>query len=413
MTLQSRDQHRVVVTGMGVISAIGNHLHDFWRTLTAGQSGIGQICSVDCSDLNFKYGAEVKNYISADYFDIRQLACLDRFSQFALIAATEAVSDACLSSGELANPETAVVTGSCLGGKMTEDDAYFNLYGCGGSRASPMTIPRAMTNAAASQIALLYGITGPVYTVSTACSSSTHAIGQAFWMIRQGIVSRALTGGSEAPFSKGQLKAWEGLRILSNDACRPFSKNRSGVILGEGGAMLVLESLSHAMERGARIHAEIAGFGMSADAVHLVNPDSSGQSRAILAALNDAGLQPVDIQYINAHGTGTLLNDRVESETIRTVFNTGSDALRVSSTKAAHGHLLGATGAIETVATVLAVKNNIVPPTLNFLDHDAECDIPLVANEAQIFDIDCALCPSFAFGGLNAVLVLKKYQSFS
>jgi nodulation protein E len=400
--------HRVVITGLGALSALGNNVPAFWHALLSGQSGIAPITQVDCQKLRVKNGAEVSHFNGHAHFDSKRILFLDRFAQFALIAAREAVSDAGLNKGELSSEPTAIVTGSAMGGKSTEDQCYYRFYHQGKNHAPPYIIPNAMANAAASQIAYEFGITGPTYTISTACASSTHAIGQAFWLVRQGIVKRALTGGSEAPFSLGQLKAWEGMRIMSPDTCRPFSTNRRGMILGEGAALLVLETLKSAKKRRAHIYGEIVGFGMSADASHITDPRSSGQQRAIGAALKDASILPSAIQYINAHGTGTSINDKVEAETIRHVFSDHLKEIAVSSTKGAHGHLLGATGAIETIATVLAIKHQIIPPTLNLIEQDPDCDIPLIAHQPKAFPIEFALCHSFAFGGLNAILVLKR-----
>ena len=400
---------RVVITGLGIVSALGNNHHDFWNALSAGESGFLPIQQVDCSGMRFSSGAEVKNVDMDAYFLPKELTWLDRFAQFAVISAQEAIEDAKINPQDIANSHTAVITGSSLGGKNAEDEIYRRLYRQNKSRANPNSIPNAMTNAGASKITSRFHITGPTYTLSTACASSTHAIGHAFWLIRQGIVCRALAGGSETPFTEVHLRAWDALKVVSSETCRPFSKNRSGMILGEGGAMLFLESLTSAQNRGAPIYAEIVGFGMSADADHLTKPSTFGQSQAILSALRDANVSPEAIQYINAHGTGTVVNDEVESQTIRTLFPDAENHLLVSSTKSAHGHLLGASGAIETAATVLAIKHKLIPPTLNFTEKDPKCDIPLVMNRAYHSDIDYALCSSFAFGGLNAVLALRRY----
>ncbi len=402
--------HRVVITGLGIISALGHDRHKFWQALCESKSGIADISQVDCQSLRFQQGAEVKNFSSDDYFEPKRINYLDRFTQFALISAKEAIMDAGLSKSDFAHEQTAIITGSCLGGKITEDNVFYRLYHEGNPRTNPATIPNAMANAGASQIAFEFGITGPTYTISTACSSSTHAIGNAFWLVRNGVVQRAIAGGSEAPFSFGQLKAWEAMRIVASDTCRPFSRGRQGLILGEGGGMLVLESLVSARARGARIYAEIIGFGMSADAKHIIEPHSVGQQRAILAALNDAGIPHDAINYINAHGTGTIVNDRVEAETIRTIFGNKRENLSVSSTKAAHGHLLGATGAIETIATVLALKYGTIPPTLHYLAKDDDCDMPsLITHHAKTCDIEFAMCFSFAFGGLNSILAFRAF----
>ena len=399
---------RVVITGMGVFCGLGNNHHQFWNALCAQQSAISPITGVDTHQLRFKHGAEVKNYDSQFYFDAKRLDLLDRFSQFALLAAREAVKDSNIPTTMLQNEQTAVVTGSAMGGKTTEDNAFYSLYHDKKQRSNPAIIPNVMANAAASHIAQEFGIVGPTYNVSTACASSTHAIGQAFWFIRHGLVQHAITGGSEAPFSLGQLKAWEGMRVIDHETCRPFSVGRAGMILGEGAAMLVLESLTAAIARGAAIYAEIIGFGMSSDAKHITSPCSHGQQRAIQAALRDASIPAEAIQYINAHGTGTQLNDKTEAESINATFGRHAKRLAISSTKGAHGHLLGAAGAVETIATTLAIKHQIIPPTLNFLGQDSNCDIP-ICTQTTSFPHEYALTNSFAFGGLNATLILRAH----
>jgi nodulation protein E len=264
-----------------------------------------------------------------------------------------------------------------------------------------------MANAGASHISMEFGITGPSFTLSTACSSSAHAIGQAFWMVRSGAAGLAIGGGSEAPFSFGILKAWEAMRVVSTETCRPFSKDRKGMILGEGGAMLVLEPLKAAQARGARIHAEIVGFGMSADAGHITQPSAEGAARAIRAALRDAHLAPEAIGYINAHGTGTPANDSTETAAIRAVFGAHAGRLAVSSTKSMHGHALGASAALECLATALALRDGLLPPTANYREPDPECDLDVIPNVARRAQVEYALSNSFAFGGLNAVLALR------
>jgi nodulation protein E len=271
-----------------------------------------------------------------------------------------------------------------------------------------LTIPKTMANAGASHISMEFGITGPSYTISTACSSASHAIGQAFWMVRSGMAPVAITGGSEAPFSFGILKAWEALRVVSPDTCRPFSKDRSGMVLGEGAAMLVLEPLEAARARGARIHAEIVGFGMSSDASHITQPSADGAARAMRAALCDAHLTPEAVAYINAHGTGTQANDPTETAAIRAVFGPHAGQLAVSSTKSMHGHALGAAGALEAVAAILALRDGFLPPTANFNQPDPECDLDVVPNVSRQADFEYAMSNSFAFGGLNAVLAFRR-----
>ncbi len=398
---------RVAITGMGAISALGHTVAEFASALAAGRPGFGPIQSTDISQLRFQNGAEVKDYRHAPYFEDRRADFIDRFAQFAVIAAREAVTDA----GVVWTPEmresAAIVTGSCVGGQSTEDIGFQELYKKGLNRVHPLTIPKTMANAGASHISMEFGITGPSFTISTACSSAAHAIGQAFWMVRSGMTDLALSGGSEAPFSLGILKAWEAMRVVSPDTCRPFSKDRHGMILGEGAAMLVLEPMEAAQARGARIHAEIVGFGMSADASHITQPSAEGASRAMRSALRDAGMAPDSIGYINAHGTGTAANDPTETAAIRAVFGGHAGRLAISSTKSMHGHALGASAALECVATALALRDGLLPPTANYREPDPECDLDIIPNQARAAQVEHALSNSFAFGGLNAVLALR------
>jgi len=399
---------RVAVTGMGVISALGYGRAAFWDGLSAGRSAIRPMTLVPEGSVKFPNAAEVPDYQPQAHFEPRDADLLDRFAQFAAIAAREAVKEAGLDFTPELGERTAIVTGSSAGGKATEDDGFRNLYALGASRFPPLSIPKAMSNAGASRISLEFGITGPTYTVSTACSSANHAIGQAFWMVRSGVAEIALAGGSEAPFTLGMLKAWEALRVVSPDTCRPFSRDRKGLILGEGAAMLVLEPLERALARGAHVWGEIAGFGMSSDAHHITQPQAAGAARAMRGALADAALLPDAIGYINAHGTGTSANDPTEVEAIRAVFGAHAEKLAISSTKSMHGHALGAAGALESVATLLALHHGILPPTANFTESDPACDLDVIPNTARKVGMEAALSNSFAFGGLNAVLAFRK-----
>ncbi len=389
---------RVAVTGVGVVSALGFDRESFWNGMADGRCGIETIDAVDCSDLKIRIGAEVKRFDPLMWLTAKEIGTMDRSTQFAMVAALEAVKD---SGVEVAGERAAVVTGCSLGGKCTEDETYRGLYAEKRTRFEPMTIPRAMTNAGASCISMRHAITGPCYTVSTACASAAHAIGQAFWMVRSGLVDIALTGGNEAPFTLGMLRGWESLRVVSPEPCRPFSKNRKGLTLGEGAAMLVLEPLEAALARGAHVYAEIRGFGMTADAAHLTMPSADGAARAMRAALQDAGLSAERIGYINAHGTGTAANDVTETQAIRSVFALPPP---VSSTKSMHGHALGAAGALEAVATVLALDRGVLPPTVNFVERDEQCDLDVIPNASRVLAVEAAISNSFAFGGLNAVL---------
>ena len=403
--------HSVVITGLGCVSALGLGIDVFWNALTAGRSGIGLITQVPSQQLSIRVGAEVPAYRAEDHFDAKRLGLLDRFSQFALLAAREAVEDAGLTFSEQLGRRCGVIIGTGVGGKTTDDAAFEKLYGQGNPRVHPAVIPRLMASSATSQLTMEFGVTGPAFTVSSACSSANHAVGQALGLIRQGSADIVLTGGSEACFTLGTMKAWEAMRVMAPDTCRPFSRGRRGMVLGEGAAIVVLESANHARARGASIYAELAGFGMSADADHLIHPNEIGAARAMEAALADARLSPEDISYINAHGTGTEVNDVTETRAIRRVFGRHADALAVSSTKGAHGHALGASGALELAATVLALQRRSVPPTVNFLEPDPACDLNYIPNEARDMAVGAALSNSFAFGGLNAVLALKKSAS--
>jgi nodulation protein E len=399
---------RVAITGMGAISALGRSVPEFASALCQGRSGIGPIESTDRSQLRFQNGAEVRGYSHQPYFEDRRADFIDRFAQFAVIAAREAVTGAGVEWTPELRETAAIITGSCVGGQSTEDIGFQEVYKLGHNRVHPLTIPKTMANAGASHISMEFGITGPSFTISTACSSAAHAIGQACWMIRSGFTDLAITGGSEAPFSFGILKAWEAMRVVSPDTCRPFSKDRRGMILGEGAAMFVLEPLEAARARGARIHAELVGFGMSADACHITQPSAEGAARAMRAALRDAQLAPEQIGYINAHGTATPANDMTETAAIRAVFGAHADRVAVSSTKSMHGHGLGAAAAFECLAATLALREGVLPPTVNFTEPDPECDLDVIPNQARRAEVEYALSNSFAFGGLNAVLALRK-----
>jgi len=399
---------RVAVTGIGAISAFGQTYADLWSGLAAGRSAIRPLTLIPAGALRFPNAAEVPDYDPSRYFDEKEALLLDRFAQFAAVAAREAVHASGIEFSPELGERTAIVLGCSGGGKATEDDGFHHLYGLKEPRVSPLTIARAMANAGASRVSFEYGITGPVYTVSTACSSANHAIGQAFRMVRSGEVDMALAGGSEAPLSTGFLKAWEAMRVVAPDTCRPFSRDRRGLILGEGAAVLVLEPFDHARARGATILGEIAGFGMSSDAHHITQPSAIGAARAMRAALLDAAISPGAVGYVNAHGTGTLANDATETEAIKSVFGEHAGKLLVSSTKSMHGHALGAAGALEAAATLGALRCGLIPPTANFTAADPACDLDVVPNAPRSAQIECALSNSFAFGGLNAVVLFRK-----
>ena len=393
---------------MGIVSPIGKNQAEFRHALEAGRSGILPIESVDTAQLRFKLAGEVHGY-TPDTIPVKSLPFMDRFAQFALTTAQEAVAQSGIEWTPDLLERAAIVTGSCLGGSAAEEAGYWELFHHNRTRVHPFTIPLSMSNAGASHISMYFGIQGPAYTVSTACSSSNHAIGQAFWMVRSGVAPVAIAGGSEASLFLGGLKAWEAMRVISKDTCRPFSADRSGLIVSEGGAMLVLEPLEAALARGAKPLAEIVGFGMSADASHITQPSHEGAARAMRSAMRDAGLAPEQIGYINAHGTATEANDRTETAAIRLAFGAHADKLPISSTKSMHGHSLGAAGAFEAVASVLALQHGVLPPTINYTTPDPNCDLDVIPNVARHQQVEAILSNSFAFGGLNAVLAFKAW----
>lgn len=399
---------RVAVTGLGVVSALGLSRADHFDGLREGRSGIGALDITDVDRLSVKIGAQAPGYVGEDRFDRQQLSLFDRTTQMALTAAEEALADSGLDLTEEAALTTGVVMGTALTGMETIDANYRAVFQEGKNRVHPFIVPRLMTNAGASQISMRYGLRGPSWTVTTACSSSNHAIGQAFHMVRSGQADVMVAGGAEAPLHFGVIKAWEGLRVMSKDACRPFSKNRSGMVQGEGAAILVLEEMDRAKARGATIWGEVAGFGMSADASDIVTPSQDGAARAIRAALKDAAMDVGEVDYINAHGTATAANDKTECAAIRDVFGPAADGLSISSTKSMHGHGIGAAGALEAAASLMALTEGVAPPTIGYEEPDPECALDVTPNEAKERDVSAALSNSFAFGGLNAVLAFRK-----
>jgi nodulation protein E len=398
--------NRVVISGLGVISPVGCVVKEFWSALVEARSGIGPLTLAPTERLTTRIAAQCLDFDWSRHFDEKQLTQLDRFAQFAVVAARQAVRDAGLELTEELALNAATIIGNGAGGQYTVDESYLKFYGQNSPRVHPFTIPRWMGNAAVSQVSMDLGLKGPAYTVTSACASGTHAIGHAFQLVRTGQAPVALTGGAESYLTVGSIKCWEALRVLSTDTCRPFSKTRSGMVLGEGAAIMVLESRERALARGANIYAEILGFGMSADAGDITALDPDGAARAMRAALSDAKADPADIDYVNAHGTGTPLNDRAETQALRKAFGASADRLAVSSTKAVLGHSMGAAGALEAAATALALQHQIIPPTANYEQPDPDCDLDFVPNVARAAPIRKAMSNSFAFGGLNAVLVL-------
>jgi len=401
---------RVVVTGLGAVSPLGHSVGSYWDNLKAGKSGLGPVTLTPANDeLTQKVAAEVKDFEPLKHFDERRVATLDRVSQFAIVAAREAIAQSGIAFDMPLSVRTATIVGTGVGGQTTHDDSFRRVYVDKRSRVFPLTIPKLMVNAPASQVSMDCGLRGPAFAVASACASATHAIGLAFQMVRGGAVDCAVTGGAEACITFGTLRGWEAMRVMSPDVCRPFSKGRLGLILGEGAAMMVLEPLERARARGAQILGEIVGFGMSADAADLTAPDLGGMVRAMQGALDDAKLAPADVQYVNAHGTGTAANDETETKALHQSFGAHAQKLAISSTKSMVGHALGAAGALELVATLLSVRDGIVPPTIGYLEPDPACDLDYVPNQARALSIDAAVSNSFAFGGLNAVLAVKRF----
>jgi nodulation protein E len=403
--------NRVVITGLGVFSAAGKSVPEFWETVRDGRSVIGPLTIIDTSDLHIKIGAEIKDFTAKEHFPSKQLSLLDRFSQLALMASRQAIADAGLAFEGEAAEKTACLIGSGVGGQQTLDESYYRIYAEGRKNVHPFTIPRLMLNAACSHVCMEHNIKGPAFAVASACSSSTHAIGQAFHMVRSGMVDTAVTGGTEACIALGTMKGWEAIRVMATDTCRPFSKGRTGMSLGEGAAVVVLETLEKAKARGATIYGEMCGFGMSSDAMDITLPDVNGAARAMTMALRDSGLNPEDVDYVNAHGTGTAANDVTETRALRIAFgDAAAEKLAVSSSKSVFGHALGGAGALELIVTALAIRDGVLPPTANYTEPDPDCDLDYVPNEAREKTIRAAVSNSFAFGGLNAVLAVKRFD---
>ncbi|MBK5934315.1 3-oxoacyl-[acyl-carrier-protein] synthase II [Rhodovulum imhoffii] len=399
---------RVVITGQGTINALGHDVPSTLEAMREGRCGIADLDIRDVERLSIRIGGQVRGYSPEAHFNRQQIALYDRFTQFTLLAARQAVSQSGLEfCGDLA-ARSGVVLGTSGGGMNTLDENYRSVYEEGKNRVHPFVVPKLMNNAAASHVSMEFNLKGPSFTVATACASSNHAMGQAFAMIRSGLAPAMVTGGSESMLCFGGVKAWEGLRVMSKDGCRPFSANRNGMVQGEGAAVFVFEEYEHARARGAEVLAEVVGFAMSSDAADIVMPSKQGAARAIAGAIRDAGLNPPDVGYINAHGTGTAANDKTECAAVADVFGAHADRLMISSTKSMHGHLIGGTGAVELLACVMALRDGIIAPTINYDEPDPECTLDVVPNEAREAKVEVVLSNAFAFGGLNAVLALRK-----
>ena len=398
---------RVVITGAGTINALGGSVSETLQAMREGQLGIGPLQMRDLDRLSVKIGGQIKDFDPEAHFDRQKLALYDRVTQLVLLASREAMAQSGLEITEELSETTGVVLGTAAGGMNTWDDNFRSVYEEGKNRVHPFVVPKLMTNAAASHLSMAHNIKGPSLTVSTACASSNHAIGLAFHMVRSGMAQVMLAGGGDAMLTFGGIKAWEGLRVMSKTACRPFSANRSGMVQGEGAGVFVLETYEGAKARGAEMLAELIGFSMTSDAGDIVMPNQQGAVRAIRGALRDARLDPQDIGYINAHGTGTAANDKTECAAVTEVFGAHAPALMMSSTKSMHGHLIGGTGAVELLACLMALRDGVIAPTIGYEQPDPNCALDVVPNVARQAKVTATLSNAFAFGGMNAVLALK------
>ena len=399
--------NRVVITGAGTINALGGSVLETLHAMREGQLGIGPLQMRDLDRLTVKIGGQIKDFDPEAHFDRQKLALYDRVTQLVLLASREAMAQSGLEITEELSETTGVVLGTAAGGMNTWDDNFRSVYEEGKNRVHPFVVPKLMTNAAASHLSMAHNIKGPSLTVSTACASSNHAIGLAFQMVRSGMAQVMLAGGGDAMLTFGGIKAWEGLRVMSKTACRPFSANRSGMVQGEGAGVFVLETYEGAKARGAEILAELIGFSMTSDAGDIVMPNQQGAVRAIRGALRDARLDPQDIGYINAHGTGTAANDKTECAAVTEAFGAHAPALMMSSTKSMHGHLIGGTGAVELLACLMALRDGVIAPTIGYEQPDPNCALDVVPNVARQAKVTATLSNAFAFGGMNAVLALK------
>lgn len=400
--------NRVVLTGAGCVTAIGHNVPAFRSSLFEARSGIRQIEDVPAGTLHFSAVASVREFKPSEWLTAAQTQIAERSSQFAIASARQAIAASGLMRAYQGD-EVAVVFGCSAGGRTAEEPQTAKLY-TSGARVHPLTVPRAMANAGTSLICMEHRITGPAYTVSTACASSTHALGQAFHMVRCGMVKAAVTGGHEAPLTYGFLKGWDSLHVVSPTSCRPFAEDRDGMTLGEGAAVFTMEAMDHAIARGAPVLAEVVGFGMSSDACHITQADPAGAAAAMSRALSDAQATPDEVSYVNAHGTGTEVNDRVEAEALHRVFGERARTLPVSSTKSLHGHAMGASGAMELLATVLALQDNVLPAALYCEHIDSKLALDGVLRKNKPTEASLALSNSLAFGGLNAVIALRRYE---
>lgn len=410
-------QRRVVVTGIGVISPIGNDLASFWDSLSHGRGGIARITAFDVSRFSSQIGGEVKNFDPAAFIDPKAAKRMDRFIQFGAAAAKQALADSGLDLSREDCTRIGVIAGSGVGGLSTIEQQHKIYLEKGPARVSPLLVPMMIIDLLPGQISMLFGLKGPNLAVVTACATATHCLGQGMWAIRDGMADLIVAGGAEASICELGLAGFCSMRALStrNDqpekACRPFDKDRDGFVIAEGAGMLVLEELEHARRRGARIYAEVGGYGATADAHHLTAPAPGGEgaARSMKMALSAAGVNPAEVDYINAHGTSTDLNDKFETMAIKAALGEAARKVAISSTKSMHGHLLGAAGAVEAAATIMAIQHGIIPPTINYTTPDPDCDLDYVPNQARPASVKVALSNSFGFGGHNATILLRKF----
>jgi len=411
-------KNRVVVTGLGVVSPVGIGKEKFWESLINGQSGVDKITRFDVSNYSTQIAAEVKDFNPQDYLDKKEAKRMDKFTQYGVAAAKLALQDANLEITEENAEDVGVIVASGIGGIETLEEQHKILLEKGPGRVSPFLIPMMIINMAGGQISISTGAKGPNSTIVTACASSTHSIGDAFKLLQRGDAKVVITGGTEAPITPLGLAGFCSLKALSSRneepqrASRPFDAERDGFVMGEGAGMVILETLDHALARGARIYAEVAGYGLTGDAYHITAPDPGGlgAARGMSMAIKDAGLEPTDISYINAHGTSTDMNDKFETLAIKRVFGDYAKEIAISSTKSMTGHLLGAAGAVEFIAATLAVQEDIVPPTINYENPDPDCDLSYTPNQAKKMVVRAAISNSLGFGGHNATILVKKYE---
>ena len=402
---KSNGFRRVVVTGTGVVTPLGSSVDKFWNGLKTGATGISPISSFETQDLYITIAGECSDFEPRERMKSKLLLLADRYSQMAAAAASEAIAQSGLEVPFVDGDRAASIVGSGAGGLITLEKAYYDLYALKKKATHPLTLLRFIGSSACAHIGIDNGIKGPTFGTVSACATASHAIGLLFDMIRRGGVDLGVAGASEAVINYGSMRAWQAMRVLSPEGCFPFSKTRNGTVLAEGAGILVMEDLEYARARGANILAEVKGFGMTSDAADMVNPDIEGPTKAMRIALDTAGLEPGAIDYLNAHGTATTVNDANETGAIKRAFGDAAKDLAISSTKSMHGHLLGAGGGVEAVACIKAIEENLAPPTMGYAEPDPECDLDYVPNKAREMEINYAMSNSFAFGGLNAVLV--------